>query len=182
MATYDPADFMQITKSSLARVTLAPMTESAFGFGSKEQVVMAGPYSSTPLSKLPTVFGTAVTDPRTHDIALGQRLGYGALWHVFPVLHHNLSLPSLSWVMKIATVREPDPEHSGEPYSASEVDHAVKRDFDILCGPLESLQGGRVPITSSLFAARVNGRTVWSILQENGGHRVQLSHLTYPQK
>lgn len=111
---------------------------------------------------------TTLTD-RKEVIQLDESCGQGAIWKAYRL--SGTTEPGL--ILKLSVPSTP----FDEEYSPKDIRQAIKRDFDLVSGPLKCLEkGGMVPSTRGLYVGKVRrcdcDVEVWGMLMDDGGEAV----------
>ncbi|WVR09825.1 hypothetical protein IAU60_006901 [Kwoniella sp. DSM 27419] len=119
----------------------------------------------------PTRLSPSMTQPGEECIVLGSARGQGAVWKVYPVADDTrrvikITVPSIY----------PDEPEEGE-FSCHDVRASIKRELDLLTGPLAPLQGIAVPKVLGVYATCIEDTEVWAIMMEDCGEPVALDEL-----
>ncbi|ORY21800.1 hypothetical protein BCR39DRAFT_552867 [Naematelia encephala] len=109
--------------------------------------------------------------------------GRGALWTVY---RSRAQVPGVDSDLKIAVKFSSSrtiaaSENTSNPYSWGEARAAIKRDIDVMMGPLAHLQSHAVPSVYGIYVSAVRQQKrdeeTWAMILSDGGERVDIGRL-----
>jgi len=122
--------------------------------------------------------------PSLASMTSGNRRGKGAVWKTWSA-NTTVHFPQRS-IIKICHLGEfSDHSQSDEDdgrYSRSDVKRAVRHEYEVLTGPLASLQYSTTPKLLGCYVALDKASPVWSFVMEDAGDPVVVDSLLYHQK